>query len=51
MDTPGVLPGQRVDRQEAREVWVTEEADRERILKVMNRSLRGITNGTILRRQ
>ena len=41
-NVPGVMSrGQRVDKKEAWEVWVMEEADREGILKVMNRWVSG----------
>ena len=39
-----IMPDQRVDRKEARGVWVLEEADREGIPKVMNRSSQDIIN-------
>ena len=39
-----MMPGLRVDWKEAREVWVMEEADNVKILKVTNRASQGIMN-------
>ena len=50
-DVPGVtIPEQRVDRKEVWEASIMDQADREGILKVMNRASQGIINENVIGR-